>query len=133
MGLIDGIVSWISSFIGSTLGGAIRGCGDIAAGFIKQKIKAPEPWETINVEEEEKKVDFKRTSTGGYLVYYDTKELGEISVYDLKSFPTKSEESAKLFLIYKLEVMHRNFKNRNLSRRLAEKLYQIIKADFEKK
>lgn len=119
MGIIDSIVQLFASF----LGGAIKRVGDIAGSFVAKKIRAPEKWEMIKVDDEEKKISFKRTGDGGYNILYDTKDLGQISTYETKTYTGKSENSAKYAIIYKLEVMHQNFKNRELATRTAAKIY----------
>lgn len=119
MSIVDSIVQILSSF----LGGAIKRIGDLAGGFVAKKIRAPEKWELIKVDDEEKKVSFTRIGDGGYTLLYDTKDLGQISRFETKGYEGKSENSVKYALIYKLEVMHQNFKNRELATRIAAKMY----------
>ncbi|VVC02520.1 Uncharacterised protein [Candidatus Bilamarchaeum dharawalense] len=133
MGLIDGFVGWIVQSLGSMLGGFIRKLGDLAGAFVAKKIRAPEKWELIKVDDEEKKISFKRTGDGGYNVMYDTKDLGQISTYETKGYAGKSENSVKYAIIYKLEVMHQNFKNRELATRVAMKIYADYLDDMASK
>lgn len=119
MSIIDSIVQIFGSFIG----GAIRRFGDFVGAFVAKKIRAPEKWEMIKVDDEEKKISFKRTGDGGYNILYDTKDLGQISRFETKGYEGKSENSVRYAIIYKLEVMHQNFKNRELATRIAAKIY----------
>ena len=120
MSITDSLIE----FIGSMLGGVIRKAGDLAGAFVAKKIRAPEKWELIKVDDEEKKVSFSRTGDGGYNLLYDSKDIGQISRHETKAYQGKSENSAKYSIIYKLEVMHPNFKNRELATRIAMKIYK---------
>ncbi|MFH1785144.1 MAG: hypothetical protein ABH842_01830 [Candidatus Micrarchaeota archaeon] len=119
-----GITDAFGNFIGSLLSGAIRKAGDLAGSFVAKKIRAPEKWELIKVDDEEKKVSFSRIGDGGYNLLYDSKDIGQISRHETKVYKGKSENSTKYAIIYKLEVMHQNFKNRELATRIAMKIYK---------
>ena len=124
--MINAITSWISNMIGSLIGGGVRQGGEILGREVGKKMKGPEPWEKIKVDDEEKKFTFQKGAEGHYYLFYDAKELGYISTYDLKSFTSKTKDAAIYHLIYKLETMHKYFKNRELAKRFAEKLYTEI-------
>ncbi|MBI5051333.1 hypothetical protein HZC08_01100 [Candidatus Micrarchaeota archaeon] len=134
MGFGDNIIgSVISSFVYG-ISGLLSG---IAQGLVKMLgsvIRAPEVWELIKVDEEEKNFQFEGSPSDGYIVSYmgNTNKdrmgrvSGNINKYDFRAYDVKSEQKAIYFMIYKLETMHDYFKNRELATRFAKKMHAHI-------
>ncbi len=130
MRILDNTIGSVVSSISYAVTNIFSGIGSVIGGVIGKKIRVPEKWETIKVDEEEKKFIFEGSLSEGYVIYYKGDEKadssgrvsGTIGQYDLRSFP-KEENSALYNLIYKLEGIHDYLKNRELATRIAKKIY----------
>lgn len=135
MGLVDGITNGIFGSIISAISSIFNGFTGVINSFIGKAIHGPERWEIIKVDDEEKNFEFKGDPVSGYSIYYIGKNNGDrfgrtggafLNKWDLRAFDVKGEQSGTIFLIYKLEVQHDWFKNRELATRVARKIYADI-------
>jgi len=77
------------------------------------------PWDLINPEKEFKKVQYEQ-SGDGWDVYYNDKPVGGINPSEMKVLKSKEKPKAYNFIMYKLEAMHSNFKNKKLNGMLTK-------------
>jgi|GEM_PF-3227245 len=90
--------------------------------------KKVEQWDYINPDVEAPKYTFAKGQDGHYYIYYNSGCIGYINYCDLRSFTGRPENENKehWFLVYKLEMINPNFKNRQLAERVARNLRPFI-------
>ncbi|VVC02482.1 Uncharacterised protein [Candidatus Bilamarchaeum dharawalense] len=82
------------------------------------------PYETVLSKGQiAKEIDFTKDEYGTYTVYYNGKEVGQISYYETRCFTGKTETEITSFIAYRLQGMHPDFKNNTLSTDLANRIY----------
>lgn len=141
MGLVDNIISGTLSTIVGSISGLFSGLAQALGGALGKKIRAPERWEKIKVDEEFKKFSFTGSPQEGYNVYYSGPETadrngrvaGQMSSYDFRGFENKTEQQALYHLVYKLEMIHDYMKNRELALKFAKTLLTDIQSKLPKK
>ncbi len=123
MGILDNIIRSVTNTATSKVTTGV-------SSEVSKRMKGPDPWSLINVDDYFKKIQFTPEKNGDYTVSVESDYIGSVSASSVKSLKEYSRIKAMGDLKrYLIGMRHKDvqiFKNEKLCKKVSEKFLDLI-------